>query len=107
MSSPFLDVEGLENLEKSRRPGNQAQSRVVVAAAVAMVALVLICVASIGTVIWAVVTENLPATSSAVQCSAIGDEAKRLNCFDRLTDRTPTQPAKGALAPSLTGTVER
>ena len=49
-------------------------------------------------VVWGleVVVRGHPSTE---ECATVTDGNERLACYDKFSGRTPTQPAKGAIAP--------
>jgi hypothetical protein len=62
---------------------------------------VLFCAGLLALPIWSAITQVSSTQTEPYQCTAIKDDAARLECYDRQAGRPPTPPAKGANPPEL------
>ena len=79
-----------------------APQRAIVSLSIAAFAtVVLICLAMLGPVVWTSIGADSPqeTPSTPTQCSTIRSDTSRLACYDKVTGRKPSHPAKGANGP--------
>ena len=64
---------------------------------------VLFCAGLLAFPIWSAITQVASQSTEPYPCATIGNDAARLECYDRHAGRPPTPPAKGANPPAIFG----
>jgi len=96
-------MSAIDLTDASAKRPSRSQRRPPVDVSIMLPIATLVGVATISLSAWAFAGDSgkPEASEGAKQCVLVADDAARLACYDRAEGRSPTPPAKGALAPDL------